>query len=212
MCDSYLTLKEEVNEAIDVFVNADEVFTAFDVTKTLRKVVKGGIRHNEVKNIVFQEWKDTFCDTYERTLTELEIDGKRVSAYVYHPETVSAKTHPFAVQDEEETKEDDNFVDVNIAYTTRELSNSEKRLSIPKEMLINCNMKAGDVVYVDTSNSQKITISKDNNSNMSIYSINADGRLRFSKVILDKVFNKESDKYNIYATFKKNIIEIMPFA
>jgi bifunctional DNA-binding transcriptional regulator/antitoxin component of YhaV-PrlF toxin-antitoxin module len=213
MFDNYLTLKEEVKKVLDVFTNEDKVFTAFDVTMALRKVIKGTVKHSEVKDIIFQEWKDTFCESYESTLTKIDIGGGiTTNAYVYHPENVPATTHFLAVQDADE-EEDNSFIAVNIAYTTRELSTSEKRLSIPKEMLIKNNMKAGDVVYADTSDSQKITIKKDNssNSNMSIYSINADGRLRFSKAILDKVFKKESDKYNIYATFKKNIIEVMPF-
>jgi hypothetical protein len=211
-------LMQTVSNVIAEFTGQNKVFTAFDVTQKIRgDGVLSNVRHSEVKEMIFQDWKDTFCDDYESTLTKLKIGDKTMNAYVYHPENVSPTTHPLAiVEEEDEEVEDDNTVvnidEVDIAHVTKELTESEKRLSIPKDFLAAIGLSAGKIVYLDISDARKIIIRTDNssNSNMAFYSVNADGRLRFSKSILDKIFQQDNNKYNIYVTPNKSIIEVMP--
>ena len=87
------SLQDKVVDLIATLTGQNAVFTAFDITKRLRiENPTIDIPHWEVREIVFQEWKNTFCDEYESTLTELSVGS---NAFVYHPETVSPSTHPF---------------------------------------------------------------------------------------------------------------------
>jgi hypothetical protein len=207
-------LMQAVSEVISEFTGQNKVFTAFDVTQKIRgDGVITNIRHSEVKEMVFQEWKDTFCDDYESTLTELKIGDKTMNAFVYHPEGVLPTTHHLAVVDEVEDEEVE-MDELNIVCVTKDLTFCEQRLSIPKGFLLAIGLKAGHIVNVsvDISNSRKIVIKKDDGSdtNATLYSINTDGRLRFSRSVLNKIFNQDSFKYNIYLISDKNIVEVIP--
>jgi bifunctional DNA-binding transcriptional regulator/antitoxin component of YhaV-PrlF toxin-antitoxin module len=209
-------LMQTVSNVIADFTGQNKVFTAFDVTQKIRgDGVLSNVRHSEVKEMVFQDWKDTFCDDYESTLTELKIGDKTMNAYVYHPVNISPTTHPLAVVEENEEIEENEEVeidDISTSYVTVDLTASEKRLSIPKGMLAAIGLKAGHIVYLDVSDSRKIVIRKDEDSHfkMPFYSINTDGRLRISKPVLDKIFKQDICKYNIYVITNKSVIEVIP--
>jgi hypothetical protein len=174
------TLMDKVQAVLVILTGKNAVFTAFDITKQLRNGNAGmDIPHLDVKEMVFEEWKNTFCDEYESTLTELTI-GQH--AYVYHPETVSPLTHPLAVKPDTDTDDSDLTV--------------ESRLNISKPLLSPLNLSAGKLVNVAVDNGVMALTPTTDPAGKTLV-VNADGRLRIGEKMLTSAFGQLHTKYDI---------------
>jgi hypothetical protein len=187
------TLLDKVQDVIVILTGKDAVFTAFDVTIMVRNEnPKMDVPHLDVKEMVFQEWKDTFCDDYESTLIELTI-GQH--AYCYHPETVSPLTHPLAVKPTTDSEDSDLTV--------------ENRLNISKSHLGILNLKSGQLVKVAVDNGV-MTLTPTTDTSGSTLVVNADGRLRIGEKTLTSAFSKLHDKYEIAVSSDSSVIKVSP--
>ncbi|MCD6436356.1 MAG: hypothetical protein J7L15_08250 [Clostridiales bacterium] len=168
--------------AIDVLCAKQLSFTGYDVTRTARIAVGDFMsRHRNLKSVVrraFQE--DKFPDEYVRTL--IDINGS--DTFVYHPDTED----PYQYDSQSLFPDVSDGVTDNVGDDGSPIykTNSECRLSIPKQLLIKMNLVSGDKVYLQKEVSKKVlkitgiplTIGCDE------LTINKDGRVRISNTTL----------------------------
>ena len=73
----------EITDVVNDFVNADMMFTAFDVTMALRKKTRQHVQHYEVKREVHNMFQNGQMFSYNRALANLpNVDPQ---PWVYHP-------------------------------------------------------------------------------------------------------------------------------
>lgn len=192
------TLNNKVIALIIDLTGNNSVFTAFDITKQVRSEnIKMDVPHQDVKDMVIAEFNNDFCDEYKRSFIELTVGY----SFVYHPEAISAKTHPLAVQpitDPTPTSSDTN-TDLTV----------EKRLNIPKTFLGKLSLVAGKRVRVETGNGV-ITLSETTYSPPESLFVNTDGRLRINAQTLTDAFGRIPDKYDISVSDDGMYINVKP--
>ena len=192
------TLKDKAIDLIVIMTGSESLFTAYDITQRLRSENKGmDIPHVEVRNMVHQEFNDTFCDEYERTLTEL-LTGDH--SFVYHPENIAATDYHLAVKPVV-----DDTVDDGVGFPLTD----SNRLNIPLSMLNDMTLKPSDKVHIETENGvmslTTVPATPDNE-----LQVNADGRLRLNSITLTRAFGSLSKKYNIAVSSDKTAITVRP--
>lgn len=178
----------------------NKVFTAYDVTKQLRKENPTiDVIHSEVRDIILEEWKNTFCDEYESTLMELN-NGQH--SYVYHPETVSPETHPMVKSKPVPTKNDVDEFDLT----------DKNRLNISKELLTQLGLVSGKIGQIVTMNGVMSVRSSlpDTMLPARVLTVNTDGRLRIGEKMLTEAFGHLNKKYNVSVSSDKTAINIRP--
>ena len=127
-------------ELLDAKVQNKEVFTAFDVTSAVRAAMIDGdsVLHNDVRNIVNNEFITQQIQEYNRELCTLDISGNP-QALVYFPDTKQANDHPLVSgssiadpADVTDDSDDDTVVDLadDEVATTK-----EGRVQIPRKLL-----------------------------------------------------------------------------
>jgi hypothetical protein len=84
------TIVEVLNEKI---LN-EEIFTAYDITIAAREATDDTVIHDDVRNIVGNEFNTNQIKGYVRELCTLNLSGSP-QAFVYFPDTKSASEHPF---------------------------------------------------------------------------------------------------------------------
>ena len=74
-----------VAEVVKEFVESDELFTAYDITKTARQ--RGAIgKHNDLKKLVHDIYLDDEMPSYSREVVEIPLnDGSTVRPFLYLP-------------------------------------------------------------------------------------------------------------------------------
>jgi len=194
------TLQDKVSSLIAVLTGQNAVFTAYDITKQLRQENPTmDIPHLDVKEAVFEEWKQTFCDEYESTLTRLKI-GQH--AYVYHPANVSADSHPLA---------DTPLIGAGFDTDTDSDTDLtvENRLNISRRFLRPMSLIPGKLVQVSAANGvMSLTPTTDTAGDVLV--VNADGRLRLGEKILTRAFGTLPAKYRIAISSDKSVIKVQP--
>ncbi len=204
-------LNDKVIALICTLTGLNEVFTAFDITKQLRteNPLMSVPHDGGVKEMVLEEFNNTFCDDYERTLTELTVGH----SYVYHPDTVSAMTHPLAVQPTAAPVSPTSPTPALSPDTDTDLT-VEKRLNIPKPILEKLGLTAGKMVRIETDYSQSVagvmSITEVTSSPYDTLQVNSDGRLRLNAKMLTSAFGSLPDKYDIEVSANGMNIEVKP--
>jgi len=197
------TLNDKVIALIVSKTAVDAVFTSFDITKQIRvENPTMNVPHMDVKDMVFEEFNNTFCDDYERTLTDLTVGSP---AYVYHPDTVSALTHPLAVQPTAAPTAPTASVSDDSDLT------AGKRLNIPKWDLQKAGLVPGKQVRIDTDPATNVmSLTECTSSPYETLTVNADGRLRINARMLTKAFGCLPDKYTITRSADDMTIYVKP--
>jgi hypothetical protein len=167
---------DKIQEKVKEFVAKEKVFTAFDVTKSLRGITDFQERHRGVRKVISNLFKNTLdMAGYDKKLVSLNIKGRQEKAFVYHPVGIDASTHPLV---EKRSGGSGGAGQVSKGIITEDVTITDAgRLQIPKTILA---MIKGDSVKVDA------------NGTVKVYSKNRDGRVRISKnhLIGDKAFGK----------------------
>jgi antitoxin component of MazEF toxin-antitoxin module len=192
------TLKDKTIDLIIIMTGKESLFTAYDLTQRLRVENVGmNVPHVEIRDMVHQEFNDTFCDEYERTLTEL-LTGD--NSFVYHPENIAATDYHLAVKPAV-----DDTVDDGVGFGLTD----SNRLNIPLSMLNDMELKKSDKVHIETENGvmslTTVPATPDNE-----LQVNADGRLRLNSTTLTRAFGSLSKKYNIEVSSDKTAITVRP--
>ncbi len=180
------TLNDKIIALIVNLTGNDSVFTAFDITKQIRiENPAMNVPHVDVRDMILEEYHNTFCDDYERTLTELSVGN----SFVYHPDTVSALSHPLAVQPvADPTPAPDTDTDLTV----------HKRLNIPKWDLQQAGLVAGKMVRIDVDTDEGVlSLTEATSSPYETLTVNTDGRLRLNAQTLTKAFGCLPDNYDI---------------
>ncbi len=190
------TLLDKVVAIIADLTGKNIVFTAYDVTRAVRKAnATMNVPHADVREMVVSEYNSGNCDNYDKTLTELTVGQ---SANVYHPLGVSASTHPWAVKP-------DVGVDVN---TDSDLT-VENRLNISQSVMGRLNLTPGKLVKVSIDNSV-ISLMTTTDPSGDTLVVNADGRLRIGEKMLTEAFGRLPAKYDVSYDATEAIITVKP--
>jgi hypothetical protein len=80
-------------EVLDEKIQNGELFTAYDVTLAARLATDENIVHNDVRNIVDNEFVTNQMAGYDRELSTLNLSSNP-QAFVYFPDGKSANDHP----------------------------------------------------------------------------------------------------------------------
>lgn len=91
MCN--VLIANTIVEVLDENIQNGEVFTAFDITSSARAKTDDNVRHDDVRNIVNNEFVSQQMAGYDRELCVLDLSDSP-SAFVYFPDTKSASDHP----------------------------------------------------------------------------------------------------------------------
>lgn len=120
-----------VEEVIALFVSEDRVFSAFDVTKEIRK--SGIVRHYDVKGIVHGLYMagQLGNNLYSRELVVFDLGTDDADVFVYFPHTKSAYDHPLAKKDTVQVAVDSDDDDDGVTIIVTD----EHRIQIPQDVL-----------------------------------------------------------------------------
>jgi len=230
-------LKVLVSNQINTMTTAGEVFTAYDVTKALRKDNPGtNILHRDIRLIVDSIFVGAEMDAgYNRDLITLQSGD---TAYSYFPAGKQAIDHPFAdpnaaqgvVQPTGDDDDDDNSdgngivqpppVDGGQSTTSDGTQTAdsevvevtkESRIAVPQPLLRKISMTTNSNVYVSlTDDPAKVFVHKgvSGMKQDACLMVNGDGRLRLAARALSNKFNKNYDQYKVEVVGDK--IEITP--
>lgn len=91
MCN--VMVASTIIEVLDEKIQNGELFTAFDITMAARAATDDNVSHNDVRNIVNNEFITNQMAGYERELCTLDLSSKP-QAFVYFPDTMSANDYP----------------------------------------------------------------------------------------------------------------------
>jgi hypothetical protein len=195
-------LNDKVLALIVILTGQDGVFTAFDITKQLRTENPTlNVPHADVREMVLEEYNNTFCDDYAKECIDLTV-GR---AFVYFPDHMSALDHPLAIQP---ASVPDSTVASTVTSTDTDLT-VEKRLNIPIAILDKLGLVPGKLVRIDTD-SGVMSLTEVTAAPTETLHVNADGRLRLNARTLTNAFGRLPDKYDISISSCRSKIEITP--
>ena len=92
MCD--VMVASSIVEVLEAKVQNGDIFTVFDVTQEVRKALGRGnnVSHNDVRNIIGNEFRTGQMQGYERDLCTLELPNSP-QAFVYYPDNKEASNY-----------------------------------------------------------------------------------------------------------------------
>lgn len=175
-----------VVDVVNQFVSEDKVFSAYDVTKEIRK--SGDARHYDVKGKVHGLYMSGQLgnNLYSRELIVLDLGDDDADVFVYFPHSKSAYDHPLAKKDTVQVTVDNDDTDgVQVIVT------DEHRIQIPQEVL--------KQVTPDTTQAYDLAC----NGNTILKKAESDGRVRITEASFPA-----GAKLNI--TVDGNTIQISP--
>lgn len=201
MC-SYL---HEIEDSVSEFVNANTMFTAWDVTMAVRKRSQDRVQHYEVKREVHKMFDQGSMFSYNRTLANLPNVspqpwiyhplGSDVSQYNGHP-TVSGSSAPAApspvqsISSVDDGNDDgsDTAADGSIVYKF----DSTDRLCVPNKFVRQIGLKKGDVVAMLCSNhpSNEVEVFKfdlNKHGTCNTYTVDSYDNVRISRAALQQL-------------------------
>ena len=194
-------IEKQVNENIDNNI----LFTAFDVTKTLRMLVNqisddagDFIAHRDIRQFLNDNSFVYENRGYTRTLATLKVENKP-EAFVYHNKSLNVNHYNII-------SETDGVSDNKNSSSGKHVLTKEGRLNIGYSYLENAGLSGRDKVCVNSENG-KIFINRKFAVDSLLLNVNKDGRIRLSKSFLNKV-GMTGNSFSI--EIKDKTIEVIP--
>ena len=131
-----------ISEVLSEKIANGDIFTAYDVTVAVRDKTNDTVPHNDVRNVLNQDFVTGQMDNYNRELCTLNTHGNP-QALVYYPDGSSPSDHPLVddtvvVDDEDDSST--SFVDHSSTSTAVDLGDDEYattkegRIQIPRKI------------------------------------------------------------------------------
>ena len=150
------TLAQLILEVLDEEMKNLVVFTAYDITISARAKTSDNVKHNDVRNMIENEFVTQEMTGYDRELCTLNL-GDSPQANVYFPDSKSASDHDLvdsgSVSDPIDTDTDDDGLDGGDDGTTTTApvaladdefkTTKEGRVQIPRTVLKQVNTNGG---------------------------------------------------------------------
>lgn len=215
-----------VKEVVDMLVNRDLMFTAYDVTRIMRDK-EPTLKHYEIKAIVHQMFEDMQIGGYTRTTVDV---GQSVPPFLYYnpithdPDTYdvdwilfdglvsqSVQTPSAVTVDDEDDEEDQTGPHQFVKLLT-----AEGRLHVSPLLTRKIGLDPGDKVNLLTSTNPKFLAIYNELSDISHLTyqgghsqvvINADGRVRISDAVLRNIGNV-SEPFTVEVPENESFIQI----
>lgn len=195
----------DIENKVELFVDNQQLFTAYDITKSLRH--DGLITlHNDVKEYI----RNTFSNSLGLALYKKNWNPL-VKAFVYHPVTVDVSDYKLDAIPE--------FL-VNNSQSNISDFRSRGRFTVKREYIDNAEFEAGDLVYVEIHyniikiSDDKQLLSKLSTSYFDIQELFIDkyGNLTLSKGILERAFGSDYQQIHLivnnHSAFGSNYIQL----
>ena len=198
-----MTAAQVILDALEAKLKNGSVFTAYDVTVDARDRTDERIGHNDVRNIVHNEWMTgQFPSEYNQESIQL-CTPTQPFALVYFPDNKAATDHPLALISSNPVTPNPipapTTVSVPVTKTTKNTKDgdsfvcevtNENRINIPRDILIQVSPSGGtyDIAF---------------GTKMLYKAMNSDGRVRISAASLDN-----HKKYRVTANKSANTIII----
>ncbi len=162
----------EIEDAVNEFVNADTMFTAWDVTMAVRKRSKQRVQHFEVKKEVHRMFDNGNMFSYNRTLANLP--NVNPQPWIYHPLSADPSTYsgqpvsapvaaiatvpPVAALPAASISTIDDGVDVAADGSVIYKFDTTDRLCIPNKLVRQLGLKDSDPVVVFQSDPSELVL------------------------------------------------------
>lgn len=193
MCSIAIT--NAVNEVIFDLVAAEKLFTAFTVTKEVRKKISETVLHRDVRQEVHN--RDWGSRGYEGTPVTLIVAGNPV-VLVYHPIGTDPLDFELALKDQDVTDTDDGDDTVNTTVVSSSndvyFSTAARRLNIPRKVLHQV-LPVGGSYDIDIGRGGVVCKVQE-----------ADGRVRIGAKALNKV--SAGNRFKVTADKSTNKIQV----
>jgi len=188
MCE--LIVATSIVEILEAKIQNKDFFTAFDVTQEVRKSLgkSNNVSHNDVRNIIINEFRTGQMPGYERDLCTLELPNSP-QAFVYHPDDEEVSNYYLISKDDTNTDSntDSNTVVDNDSDNVVTMT-AAGRIDIPKKLLNQVNALGGSYDFsVGGTICPKIP-DKNGRVRFSLNSLGISGGK--AKVIVDVAHNK----------------------
>lgn len=143
----------EIEDVVNEFVNDNKMFTAWDVTTTVRKRSKDRVQHFEVKKEVHRMFDNGGMDTYCRQLANLP--NVNPQPWLYYPPTADPTLYgqlpavpAVAVLPAPSSMSsvDDDGSDIAADGSVVYKFDTTDRLCVPNKLIRELNLKTGDYV------------------------------------------------------------------
>lgn len=149
----------EIVDTVNEFMNADTMFTAWDVTVAVRKRSKDKVQHFEVKKEVHRMFDNGGMPSYDRVLANLP--NVNPQPWIYYPPSADPSTYdgkpvsistpvalPAPTASMSTVDDDDDDVDVAADGSVVYKFDSTDRLCVPNKLVRDLGLKEGDEVEV----------------------------------------------------------------
>ncbi len=154
------TYLSEIEDVVSENINADKMFTAWDVTVEVRKRSKDRVQHYEVKREVHKLFDNGGMAGYNRVLANLP--GINPQPFLYYPPScdpttytgkptapaaavaLPAPTSSMTALDDDDDDDVDVAADGSVVYKF----DTTDRLCVPNKLVRELSLKAGDEVEV----------------------------------------------------------------
>jgi len=152
-----------VKEIVGKMTEADEMFSAFDVTHIVRNTVDGEAPHYEIKAIVHSMFgNNEIPSDYVRSHTSFDSNDKQVTSWVYHPQWKSLDNYDpkrFQEVDGDPFPVDKSSVAKNkTSPSIVTVPDKRGRVCVPAPMIRKLGLYPGKSVFVAVSNDKLYVI------------------------------------------------------
>lgn len=192
----------EIQNAIDAKVGACEMFTAFDVSRTVQN---GGVRerHNNMKEVTHEYFGSGSMPGYTRTL--VRVDASKPEAWVYHPMGTDASQYQPTHQPLQTGQSPQSFYQQNapapaapsipsissVSFQApapapgKHKPDQRGAITVPAKVITSIGAKAGDALDV-VIDGDKLVISRDGTTGRK-YIINTSNNIRIKRRTWSKI-------------------------
>jgi len=192
----------KILSTIDTFVQDEQPFSAYDITKTLRH---DGfvVRHQEVKDVVTQSFSMPW--NYTKTL------HPTLQAWIYHPDVLEVDDYdPIAVPDFVLPNQPIRTINTTKNQTqsapkVRSLFDKRGRYSVPAVIVRQANLTPGSVVTIETQD-DKIIVSTGGSNVTRLATVDCYYNIRIPKKDFESAFDGVPQK--IQVIINSGVIEI----
>lgn len=220
----------------DMLVNGF-MFTAFDITKKVRETLGKGtfVSHSDVNRLVQDKLSNGDLDPYVRDMITISMNGVDIRPWIYHSPSSPAniydplwmennptqvgmksdmtKPYPtvyipsvFDVGGSSASSDGTLTVGVSDGVDTVKVT-SERRLNIPLKVVEDCGFMPNEFITVFVDNNV-IRVSHDTFvTDSHIIKVNADGRIRISNSMLNKIAASNVTEFKVHSENKEIVVE-----
>lgn len=222
-------LNKKVSTIVNDWITKGYMFSAFDVTKTLRNIGES-VAHWEVRNEVRDQYGTGNMGSYMRTL--ITVGSNPSETFIYHQYTSDPNTYDSDWQNSDPTQDKNKVKTSGSGVTAASITTStpvasikhnddkvhltkENRLNISSDLIDSMGLVNGDIVAVEGIivngiPMAEIKLFQPSYTYVAQYIVDNDSRIRLSSKTLKKVFGNVGSTYSVIYNVASNSVTVEP--